>query len=63
MNQMLGIGDIGEFVGLHKDTGYHYSTNGRLPPADMEVGKRRFWEPATIRDWAREHRIGKYKFL
>ena len=63
MNQLLGIGDIGEFVGLHEDTGYRYSSEGRLPPADMEVGKRRLWEASTIRAWAREHQVGKYKFL
>ena len=63
MNQLLGIGDIGEFVGLNPDQGYWYSSKDKLPPADMMVGKRRFWEPGTIRDWARESRIGKYKYL
>lgn len=63
MNQLLGIGDIGEFVGLHPDTGYRYSSEKKLPPPDMEIGKRRLWEPATIRAWARENRVGKWKFL
>ena len=63
MNQLLGIADIGAFVGLNPDQGYWYSSNGKLPPADMEIGKRRFWEESTIRDWAREHQVGKYKYL
>ena len=62
MNQLLGIGDIGEFVGLNPDQGYWYSSKGKLPPADQEVGKRRFWYPFTIADWARKNRVGKYKF-
>ena len=63
MNELLGIGDIGEFVGLNPDQGYHYSHKGRLPDPDVVVGKRNFWFPFTIADWAREHRIGKYKFI
>ena len=63
MNQLLGIADIGEFLGLNPDQGYWYSSKGRLPPPDMEQGKRRFWEASTIRDWAREQKVGKYKYL
>ena len=63
MNQLLGIADIGEFLGLNQSHGYWLSWKGRLPRADMEVGKRKFWEASTIRDWAREQKVGKYKYL
>ena len=63
MNQLLGIKQIGEFLGLNPDHGYWLSSNDRLPRADMEVGKRRFWEASTIRDWARDQKVGKYKYL
>ena len=63
MNQLLGLADIGEFLGLHPNTGYQYSSKMKLPPADMLHGKRRLWEASTIREWARENRVGKFKFL
>ena len=63
MNELLGIGDIGAFVGLNPGQGYHYSSKGKLPEPDITQGKRSFWFGSTIEEWARENRVGKFKFI
>lgn len=63
MNDLLGIGDIGGFVGLNPQTGYNYSSKGKLPEPDVTQGKRSFWFPETIIVWARQQKVGKYKYL
>ena len=63
MNELLGIKQIGAFVGLNDHAGYWYSSQGRLPEPDMTNGTRRFWFTFTIAEWAKENAVGKYKFL
>ncbi len=60
---LLGIGDIGSFCGLNSDAGYWYSSKKRLPDPDIVQGQRGFWYPATIEEWAKEHQVGKFKYL
>ena len=63
MNELLGLADIGEFLGLNPDQGYHYSHKKKLPEPDITQGKRGFWFPETIIGWARDNKVGKYKYL
>jgi hypothetical protein len=61
MDELMGIAEIAKFCGLTRGTVGVYHSQGKLPPHDYETARQKLWLPETIRQWAVDGKIGRFK--
>ena len=56
-DDLLGVGELADRIGLKRTTVYVMSSRGQLPEPDQLVngGRTKLWKPETIDQWRKRN--------